>query len=161
MKRRELLDTFASGPDLIRAALRDVTPEAFDYKPSPEAWSIREIVHHLPDSEASGYIRCRKIIAESGATVATYDQEKFADRLKYARRDIEDALELFALMRSYTADLLRSVDETVWRDNYIVHPEDGRYTLTRWLEVYARHAEKHAEQIRRNVRDWEQAGRPG
>jgi hypothetical protein len=27
------------------------------------------------------------------------------------------------------------------------HSEHGRYTVERWLEIYARHAHNHAEQI--------------
>jgi hypothetical protein len=160
MTRDELLDAFEVGCDKIRTALVGIPEEAYEYKPSPDAWSIKEIIHHLPDSEASGYIRCRKIIAESGVTVSTYDQVRWTDRLKYQTRDIGGALELFSLMRSYTATLLRSVDDTIWQNNYVLHPEDGKMTLLRWLNIYVNHIDKHAEQIKRNLRFWEEAGRP-
>ena len=160
MNREQLLNDFAAGYDHLKAALDRVPKEAMDFRPSPKAWTIREIVHHMPDSEASAFVRCRKIIAESGVTVDVYDQDIWTDKLKYRSRDITHALELFRLMRLYTAELLQTVDESVWTNNYIMHPENGKMTLERWLELYAIHADKHVAQIRRNIEAWEKAGRP-
>ena len=160
MTRRELMDSFAQGYDIIKAAVERTPKGAMDFRPSPHAWTIREIVHHMPDSEASAFVRCRKIIAQSGVTVDVYDQDIWTDKLKYRSRDITHALELFRLMRVYTVELLGTVEESVWANNYIMHPENGKMSLERWLELYAVHADKHAGQIRRNIEAWEKAGRP-
>jgi hypothetical protein len=146
MTRSESLASYASG--------------AMTFKPNPKVWSVREVIHHMPDSEINSVVRCRKIIAESGTTVSVYDQDVWANGLKYQRRDIKDALELFRLLRSYTVGLLRTVDEAVWQDNFVMHPEDGRLTLEKWLGIYANHVDKHIGQIQRNVEVWEKAGGP-
>ena len=111
MTRRELMDSFAQGYDIIKAAVERTPKGAMDFRPSPHAWTIREIVHHMPDSEASAFVRCRKIIAQSGVTVDVYDQDIWTDKLKYRSRDITHALELFRLMRVYTVELLGTVEE--------------------------------------------------
>ena len=160
MTRLDLLSSFAQGYENVKKALDESPKGALDFRPSPGAWTIREIIHHMPDSEASGYVRCRKIIAESGVAVDMYDQDIWTDKLKYRSRDFGHALELFRLMRLYTVDLLRTVEESIWENNYIMHPEDGKVTLEHALELYAAHADKHAAQIRRNVKAWEKAGRP-
>jgi len=160
MTRQDLLTSFAQGYDTLKKVFEQAPKGAVDFRPSPGAWTIREIIHHMPDSEASGFARCRKIIAESGVTVDVYDQDIWTDRLKYRSRDITHALELFRLMRLTTLDLLATVEESVWANNYIMHPENGKMTLERWLELYAIHADKHAAQIRRNVEAWEKAGKP-
>jgi hypothetical protein len=160
MSKDKLLADFAAGYDRIKKALDEAPKAAWDFRPSPKAWTIREIVHHMPDSEASGYVRCRKIIAQSGVTVDVYDQEVWATNLKYASREVGLSLELFRLMRLYTLDLINTVDQKVWDDHFVIHPERGKLSLTHWLELYAVHADKHAGQIRRNVDAWEKAGRP-
>lgn len=160
MTRNELLTAFAQGYESLKTALEQTPAGAMDFRPSPGVWTIREIIHHMPDSEASGFVRCRKIIAESGVTVDVYDQDIWTDKLKYGSRDITHALELFKLMRLTTLDLLRTVEESVWTNNYVMHPERGRLTLLQWLEVYAHHGDSHAGQIRRNIEAWEKAGRP-
>ena len=160
MTRPDLMESFAQGYETLKTAV-DQTPEgARDFRPSAGAWTIREIIHHMPDSEASGFVRCRKIVAQSGVTVDVYDQDIWTDKLKYRSRDITRALELFRLMRLYTVELLQTVDESVWANNYVMHPENGKMTLERWLELYAIHADKHAAQIRRNAEAWEKAGKP-
>jgi hypothetical protein len=160
MTRHDLLNSFAQGHDTLKQILEQTPEGAMDFRPAAGTWTIREIIHHMPDSEASGYVRCRKIIAQSGVTVDVYDQDIWTDKLKYRSRDITHALELFRLMRLYTVELLQTVEDSVWTDNYIMHPENGKMTLERWLELYAIHADKHAAQIKRNVEAWERAGRP-
>jgi len=161
MTREEALSAYASGPDRLAAALAQVPPGAMTFKPSPDAWSVHEIIHHLPDSELSGVVRCRKIIAESGVRVDVYDQDAWSLGLKYQTRDTTGALELFRYLRSYTTGLLRTVDEAVWQNNFVMHPERGRLTLDHWLVIYAEHVDMHVGQIQRNVAAWEKAGRPG
>jgi uncharacterized damage-inducible protein DinB len=159
MNHNALIDSFASAPDRLEQALRNLPEEMWDYRPSPDAWSVREIVIHMPDSEASAFVRCRKIIAQSGSTVEVYDQDDWCRNLDYQHRSIENALALFRAMRVSTVEVLRSVEESAW-ENYVYHPEDGKVTLRRWLEMYDRHAGKHIEQMRRNLDDWTKAGRP-
>ena len=160
MSNDKLIADFAAGYDRIKAALDQTPKEVIDYRPSPKAWTVREIIHHMPDSEASAYVRCRKIIAESGVSVDVYDQEAWSAKLKYGKDDLDAELELFRLMRANTVGLLRTVEPKVWVENFVMHPEHGKMTLSDWLESYASHADTHAGQIRRNVEAWEKAGRP-
>jgi len=160
MSNDKLIADFTAGYDRIKKALDEAPKAAWDFRPSPKAWTIREIIHHMPDSEASGFVRCRKIIAQSGVTVDVYDQEVWAVNLKYASRDLGSSLELFRLMRLYTVDLLKTVEAKVWTENFVMHPEHGKLSLSHWLELYAAHADNHAGQMRRNVAAWEKAGKP-
>jgi hypothetical protein len=154
-----LIESFASAPDRLEQALRELPREMWDFKPSPDVWSVREIVIHMPDSEASAFVRCRKIIAQSGSTVEVYDQDDWCRTLDYRRRSVENALTLFRALRVSTVEVLRTVDDSVW-GNYVNHPEDGKVTLRRWLEMYDLHATRHIEQMRRNLDDWTKAGKP-
>lgn len=161
MTRLEQIDFFAAGADKIREALKKVPDEALDFKPTPTAWSIRQIVHHMPDSEASSFVRCRKIIAQSGESVDVYDQDVWAENACYDKRDVELSLALFDMLRRSTADLLDHVEDSVWENNFVMHPEDGKLTLGYWLEIYNNHVTKHCGQIERTLKAWEEAGRPG
>lgn len=159
MKHQELLNSYAAGCDRVEKALEALPEEMWDYKPAPDRWSVREIVVHLPDSEVSGYVRCCKIIAQNGVTVDVYDQDLWAEQLGYRHRSVDNALALFRCLRNTTVELLETIGDAVW-NNYVDHPEDGKLTLSQWLEVYERHVTKHIGQMRRNFEAWEQAGRP-
>ncbi len=154
MARSENLKNFRNGFEKIRTALQNYPKQAFDFKPSPERWSIREIIIHLADSETNAYTRCRKILAESGSEIMVYDQDKWANELKYKNQDIDLALELFADLRIVTYLLLKSLPEEKW-NNYIIHPEKGKITLDQWLEIYSNHVDVHINQMNRNLAEWQ------
>jgi hypothetical protein len=66
----------------------------------------------------------------------------------YNERDIAPALDAFRGARATSLQLLQRLSETDWeREGW--HTEHGRYTVEKWLEIYAAHAHGHADQIRK------------
>jgi hypothetical protein len=145
--RKELVDQYKDGYRVVTEALEKISDRELDARPAPGKWSAREIVHHLADSEMTSAIRLRRLIAEERPAISGYDEEEFARRLHYDR-PIESSLEAIHAARRSTADLLDRLTETEWKREG-THTESGRYTVENWLEIYARHAHDHAEQIRR------------
>lgn len=142
-----LLDAYAEGPRRIREAVAGLTDEQLAAHPVPDKWSIQEIVLHLADAEIMGAARVRQAVAEPGATVAVYDQDRWAAGLRYAVRGpagVDDALDLFALLRRATTPLFREGGDS----RTVVHPGwGGPITLRQLLELYADHGERHLAQI--------------
>lgn len=154
MTRSENLVNFRRGFEKIRTALQNYPKQAFDFKPSDNKWSIREIIIHLADSETVAYTRCRKIIAENESTITTYDQDIWAEELKYKDQDMDHALELFAQLRILTFKLLEKIPEHKW-NNFMIHPDRGKVTLDEWLSIYSQHVDAHINQMNRNLTDWQ------
>ena len=46
-------------------------------------WSVHEHLIHIADSEVNSYIRCRRLIAEPGKELMAYDENVWADSLRY------------------------------------------------------------------------------
>ncbi len=153
MKRSELLESYLKGHEKIKKALLEIPAKMWDYKPAEDKWSVKEIVVHLADSEANAYVRCRKIVAESGSGITVYNRNLWAANLNYKQQNIEQALELFKCLRLTTYHLLRSLPEDKWR-NFIIHPETGEITLEKWLMTYENHVSIHIEQMKKNYEDW-------
>jgi hypothetical protein len=145
--RKELVNQYKDGYRVVTEALEKISDRELDARPAPGKWSAREIVHHLADSEMTSAIRLRRLIAEERPAISGYDEEEFARRLHYDR-PIESSLEAIHAARRSTADLLDRLTEAEWKREG-THTESGRYTVENWLEIYARHAHNHAEQIRR------------
>ena len=144
--RRPLIDQYKDGYRMVADALAGATAAELDARPAPGKWTSREIVHHLADSEMTSAIRLRRLLAEDRPEIQPYDQDEFARRLHYDR-PIDASLEAFKAARLTTAEILDSMTEAEWRREG-THPEHGRYTVERWLEIYAAHAHGHAAQIR-------------
>ena len=145
--RKQLVEKYRDGYRMVVEALDQITERELDARPEPGKWSAREIVHHLADSEMTSAIRLRRLIAEDRPAIVGYDEEEFARRLHYDR-PIQSSLEAIRAARNATADLLDRLTEAEW-EREGTHTESGRYTVENWLEIYARHAHDHAEQIRR------------
>ena len=147
MTRKQLIDRYKAGYQVVADALAGATDAELDAHPAPGKWSAREIVHHLADSEMTAAIRLRLLIATERPQIVGFDQEEFARRLYYDR-PIEASVEAFKSARRTTAEILDRMTEAEWAREG-THSEHGRYTVERWLEIYAAHGHDHAGQIRR------------
>jgi hypothetical protein len=92
-------------------------------------------------------VRLRLLVAEEHAQIHPYDQELFARTLHYDR-PISNSMLAFQAARASTGELLDTLTEAQWAKTG-THPEHDRYSVERWLEVYAAHAHNHAGQIAR------------
>ncbi len=82
-----------------------------------------------------------------------YDENGWASALGYAGRSVEDALELFRILRQQTYDLIKTLPESAWA-NTCYHPENGNMTLDDWLDVYAVHIPEHLQYMQENYNAW-------
>jgi hypothetical protein len=145
--RQKLIDQYKDGYRVVAEALAGAPDEELDTSPAPGKWTAREIVHHLADSEMTSAVRLRLLIATPNPQIVGYDQDEFSKKLYYRDRPIEPSLDAFKAARRTSADLLERLTEAEWlREG--THTEVGRYSVERWLEIYAAHAHAHANQIR-------------
>jgi hypothetical protein len=146
-RRRTLMQQYRDGAAVVAAALAGATDTELDARPADGGWTAREVAIHLPDSEMSGAIRLRRLLAEDEPIIQAYDQDVYAQRLYYDR-PIAASLTALAAVRTLTFELLERLTEEEWQ-RAGTHSEAGTYSVTTWLEMYGVHAHDHADQIRR------------
>jgi hypothetical protein len=146
--RGELLIRYAQGPALLKTALAKYPEACLEFRPGPGKWSIQDIVLHLAESEVHGYLRGRTIIAEPGAAIVAYDQDRWAQSLDLSAQPLAEAVDLFRLLREIMARQLRALAEPAW-EQFMVHPERGPVTLDAWLKLYVGHLDTHLAQMER------------
>ena len=146
MERNELLDRYRSGYAAVEDALAAVTDEELDRLPPDGGWSARQVAHHLADSEATAFVRLRRLIAEDEPTIVGYDEPEYARRLHY-ERPIGSSLAVLRGVRAASLELLESLTSAEW-DRAGTHTESGPYSVDDWLGIYATHSHDHAAQIR-------------
>jgi len=147
VERQHLIGQYRDGYRAVTAALTDITDAELDKRPGADAWTAREVVHHLADSETTSYLRLRKLLAEDTPVIDAYDESHYARVLHYDR-PIEPSLEVLRAVRRSTADLLDALEPHEW-ERAGVHSDSGPYDVETWLRIYAAHAHDHADQIRR------------
>ena len=152
-ERKRKIESYGQACKTLMAGLKRFPKAMWQFRPAPDRWTIHEILIHLADSEANSYVRCRRLIAESGTSVMAYDERQWAKALDYHRCSVEDALELFKWLRGNSYQLIRTLPDSVW-GNTVYHPEAGRMTLDDWLDVYDRHIPDHLAQMQQNYEAW-------
>jgi DinB superfamily len=152
--RKEMLERFGRGPEVLSEALRKCPKQMWLYRTGDRSWTIHEIILHLADREAEGYLRCRQFIAEPGTGAQTLDAPKWATTLGYFHQSTRDALALIRRLRRMTYQILQYIPDPVWQHT-VRDSQKGIITLDEWFELQTRHIPHHLEQIRQNYFEWE------
>ena len=142
---RQILETT---PRRLREIVSATPAELLRHKPAPGKWSIGELVAHLADAESVGSWRIRLVLAHNGSPMQAYDQEAWASNFRYELADPADSVDAFSAARMANLRLLDRVDPKL-HENYGMHSERGRETVTRIVELYAGHDLNHLMQIER------------
>ncbi len=145
MDRAALVEKFRTGYSAVAAAVAGLSDAALDASAGPGEWTPRMVIHHLADSEATAFVRLRRLIAEDDPEIVGYDEAEFARRLHYDR-PVSASLAVLVAVRAASLELLDRLTEQEW-DRAGTHSESGRYSVDDWLRIYAVHAHDHAEQI--------------
>lgn len=141
-ERDALIEQIAALPDQLRAAVSDLTEDQLDTPYRPGGWTVRQVVHHVPDSHLNSYVRFKLALTEDQPAIKGYDEAAWSELPDARTADIAISLALLeALHRRWTI-LLRSLnDERLARA--FRHPELGLVTLETNLQLYAWHGRHH------------------
>lgn len=159
-ERNSLIERYRGGSAAVDAALDGLVAAELDRPPAGDGdWTVRQIVHHLADSESMAYIRLRRLIAEDDPLIQGYDEPEWARRLHYDR-PIEPSVAVLRAVRAASLQLVESLSPEEWGRTG-THSESGSYSAEQWLRIYASHPYDHANQIREVLAgSAESAGRP-
>jgi hypothetical protein len=147
-ERGALMVCYRDGGAAFRAAMADVQDGELDERPLEGEWTVREIAHHLADSELNSAVRLRRLIAEDEPVLQGYDEMEFVRRLHVTERPIASSIEAAAAARASTLTILEAMTEDEWSRSG-THTDQGTYAVEEWLRDYANHPWDHAEQARR------------
>src|SRR5436309_16100858 len=104
---REPLEVLAETPEALRQAVAGLTPLQDATPERPGKWSVRQVVQHLADSGLVGGFRFRMILAHDAPELPAYDQDLWAERLRYQEADLATSLEDFEALRTMNLRVLR------------------------------------------------------
>jgi hypothetical protein len=145
---RDPVDVLRQTPDALSARLAGLAPEKITRPEAPGKWSMRDVVQHLADSELVGGFRLRITLAQDRPPVAGYDQDLWADRLRYREIEVSEALEQFHLLRRLNLRYWAGLTEDDLA-RVAVHGERGEESLGLLRRLYAGHDLAHRRQLER------------
>jgi hypothetical protein len=147
-ERDALVARYRDGADAFRDAIAAVTEAELDRTGIEDEWTVREIAHHLADSELASAIRLRRLVAEDEPLIEGYDEEAYVRRLHPTERPIAASVDAAAAARASSLSILETLTEDEWARTGR-HSDSGAYSVEEWLRTYANHPWDHADQARR------------
>jgi hypothetical protein len=147
-QRRSAIATIASTPTQMRAAVRGLTDAQLDTPYRPGGWTVRQLVHHVPDSHANAYCRLKLALTEDTPTIKPYDEAAWALLEDTRTTPVETSLTMLDVLHDRWVRLLRAMSATDF-ERRLNHPENGMMNLDQLLALYAWHGPHHIAHVTR------------
>ena len=140
------IEIIASTPAKFRDAVRGLSEAQLDAPYRPDGWTVRQVVHHVPDSHMNAYTRFKLALTEDTPTIKPYDEAAWALLEDSRSTPIETSLTLLDAVHDRWIRVLRAMSKSDFARK-LNHPENGMMTLDQMLALYSWHGPHHTAQI--------------
>jgi hypothetical protein len=145
-QRQQFIQEVAAAPGNLRSAVAALSAEQLDTSYRPSGWTVRQVVHHLPDSHLNAYIRFKLALTEHEPLVKPYDEKAWAETPENQTTPVDVSLRLLESLHDRWVHLLKGMGEQDFAAR-LRHPELGVVDLDRYLALYAWHGKHHVAHI--------------
>ena len=142
-----LIAAIAEAPGALRSAVTGLSRDQLETRYRPDGWTIKQVVHHVPDSHLNAYTRFKLALTENEPTIKPYDEAKWAELPDSQRVPIDVSLALLDALHIRWVTLLGAMDAADFSRTFR-HPEHNRtLPLGQLLALYAWHGRHHVAHI--------------
>ena len=145
-QRLQCIQDIADAPQRLRAAVQGLNEQQLDTPYRPEGWTVRQVVHHLPDSHLNAYVRFKLTMTEHEPKIKTYEEGLWAQLPDARTAPIEMSLRLLESLHQRWVNFLNTMTHTDLQKKF-VHPEHGFMSLGFLLRLYSWHGKHHVAHI--------------
>jgi hypothetical protein len=145
-QRQTWIAEIAAAPAQLRAAIAGLNEEQLNTPYRDGGWTVRQVIHHVPESHMNAYIRFKLALTENEPTVKPYDESAWAETADVRDTPIEVSLALLDNLHKRWVVLLRSMSDADFAKQFR-HPELGVVPLEKNLALYAWHGKHHTAHI--------------
>ena len=136
----------AALPEAVRAAVEGLGDAQLDTPYRPGGWTVRQVVHHLPDSHLNAYVRFRLGLTEEAPVIRPYDEQTWARLPDASLAPVSLSLALLEALHARWVDAITRLPDAAFSRTF-THPELGSMSLDQQLALYAWHGRHHVAHI--------------
>jgi uncharacterized damage-inducible protein DinB len=140
------IQQIAATPGHFRRAVAGLTPAQLDTPYRDGGWTVRQVVHHLPDSHMNAYIRFKLGLTEDAPAIKPYEEKDWARTPEVAATPVDVSLALLDALHLRWVTLLEAMTPAQFART-IKHPEWGTPSLEALLALYAWHGRHHTAHV--------------
>lgn len=144
--REEAVAEIAAMPARLRAAVAGLSEAQLDTPYRPGGWTVRQVVHHVPESHLNAYTRLKLAVTENEPTIKPYDETRWAEQAEVKTAPPEVSLALLEALHVRWVLALRALAPEDWERTW-KHPEHGTRTVEWLVALYAWHGRHHVAHV--------------
>jgi uncharacterized damage-inducible protein DinB len=145
-QRNRCLDVIEQTPQQMRAAVAGLDEAQLDTPYRPGGWTVRQVVHHVPESHLNSYVRFKLAVTENEPTIKPYFEDRWAELDDARQAPIELSLDLLEALHRRWLWFLRSLKPEHYQRTFN-HPEMGIVSVDKNIALYAWHGQHHVAHI--------------
>ena len=143
--REQAIATIAELPAKLRAAVKGLNDQQLDTPYREGGWTVRQVVHHVPESHMNAYVRLKLALTENEPTIKPYDETLWS-KLPDAQSPIAVSLDLLDSLHQRWVQVWSGVKPEDFARTFR-HPDHGVRTVDWLLFLYAWHGRHHTAHI--------------
>jgi hypothetical protein len=145
-QRKQWIDAIAQAPAALRAAINGLSEKQIETPYRDGGWTVRQVVHHVPESHMNAYIRFKLALTEDEPTIKPYMEDRWAKTEDVKTTPLEVSLAMLDCLHDRWVRLLRSLKTEDWKRTFR-HPELGAVSLEKNLALYSWHGRHHVAHV--------------
>ena len=145
-ERRTLIQQIAATPARMRAAVAGLNESQLETPYRDGGWTVRQVVHHVPDSHMNAYTRVKLALTEEQPAIKPYDEAAWAKLNDVRDTPIETSLVLLETLHERWDKILSAMTDADFART-LLHPDHGVVTLDWLIALYAWHGRHHVGHI--------------
>ncbi|HXV86812.1 MAG TPA: putative metal-dependent hydrolase, partial [Gemmatimonadales bacterium] len=107
--RTRAIDAIVEAPARLRAAVQGLAADQLATPYRPGGWTVRQVVHHVPDSHMNAYVRFKLALTEDQPTIKPYEEARWAELRDGNDAPLETSLTLLEMLHQRWVLLLASM----------------------------------------------------
>jgi hypothetical protein len=145
-QKAKFLEDIEQTPARMRAAVQGLSDKQLDTPYRDGGWTVRQVVHHVPDSHMNAYVRFKLALTEQEPTIRPYMESLWAELPEAKTAPVDLSLTLLDSLHQRWALALRGIAPSEWKRT-LRHPEIGVLSLEKVLALYSWHGRHHVAHI--------------
>ena len=111
VSENDLMSAFKTQTPLVIQFFQNIPANKIDYAYAEGKWTIKEMLQHIIDAERVFSYRALRFARKDPTPLPGFDENLFAENAKASKRNWNDLLEEFKIVRKATEELFGSFDE--------------------------------------------------
>lgn len=145
-QRKLWIEELRKLPSELRNTVEGLSDERLETPYRPAGWTVRQVVHHLPDSHMNSYVRFRIALTEDSPSIRAYREAEWAQLSDARFGPIEPSLQILDGLHARWTALLEKLTDDEFGCTFH-HPELREVRLDWALGLYAWHSRHHLAHI--------------